>query len=79
MTLKEIFATNPALLEEPEVQKLVKYTQDMHTRSFNIIQRHSNFEMKVMDRVMHSEVMIIGGTPARKCIEEVLTIYEKEA
>lgn len=70
--LEEIFKTNPGLLEAPEVQKLIAYVQEQHERGLKLNHALDSFNHRIISKVMHSEVMVIGGTPCRKVVEDIL-------
>lgn len=74
MILEEIFATNPGLLEEPEVKNLIQFVKEQHERSWKINQALKKIESDVLDIAMHSEVFLINGKPAEESIEKILEV-----
>lgn len=71
--LEEIFKTNPALLQEPEVQNLIEYVQKQHQVTVNKFIAMRDCNWKAMDLVMYSDAILIDGKPAK---ETLLEIYE---
>jgi hypothetical protein len=76
MLLQEIFKTNPGLLEEPEVKRLIDYVSGQHERSYKIWMRDKDRVNEVLWAVMNSEVFVIGGTPAKEALQRVVQILE---
>lgn len=76
--LDQIFATNPALLETPEVKALADYAKEQHQISIKINQSLHHFHAQVSHLVMNSAVVVIGGTPPSQVVKEIITLYGKE-
>jgi hypothetical protein len=76
MLLQEIFETNPSLLEEPEVKRLIDYVSGQHERSYKIWMRDKDRVNEVLWAVMNSEIFVIGGTPAKEALQRVIQILE---
>jgi hypothetical protein len=76
MLLQEIFETNPSLLEEPEVQRLVEYVSGQHQSNYKIWMRDKDRVNEVLWAVMNSEIFVIGGTPAKEALQRVIQILE---
>jgi hypothetical protein len=77
MTLDEIFKDEPELLQNATVQKLITYVRAQHERTYNINQSLQQFESEVMDIVMHSELILINGTPAKEALDKIAQLYIK--
>lgn len=76
--LEEIFKTNPDLLNAPEVQKLIQYVKEQQYKGFKLNTDLNDFNHQIITAVMHSEVMVIGGTPCREVVESILEQYSKD-
>jgi hypothetical protein len=76
MTLEEIFKDEPELLQNASVQKLIAYVKEQHARTYNINKKLKQFESDVMDVVMHSELILIEGTPAKEALKKIAKLYE---
>lgn len=74
MTLDEIFKTNPELLKEPEVSKLIRYVQDQHKRTVGIAKKFQDFHDFVFDKCMYSEVVLIDGEDSKETIKQILVM-----
>jgi hypothetical protein len=75
MTLEEIFKDEPELLQNASVQKLIAYVQKQNERSYDIHTKLKQFESQCVDIVMHSELVIINGTPAKEALDKIAQLY----
>lgn len=76
MTLEEIFKTNPKLLEEPEVQKLIEHVNGRHIELIKLANVHQKFYSDVLEICMYSEIILIGGKTSTESIKAILDLYE---
>lgn len=67
-TIKEIFETNPSLLEEKEVKELI---EQFSIQFKKIRDMHYNNLDKITDITMHSEFFLKDGIPAKEAIEKI--------
>lgn len=72
MTLEVIFKTKPELLEEKEVQDLIKYVKEQHERSFKIFKKGEEFYNFVLDKIMYSDVILLEGKDSKKTLLDIL-------
>ena len=67
-TIKEIFASNPSLLETEEVKELV----DQFKIQFKAIKEtQSSFWNQVTSLTMNSECFVINGIPCKEVIKQI--------
>jgi hypothetical protein len=67
--LDEIFKTNPKLLEEPEVQALIKYAEDAHKKFYSIHTEYKNCHDEILELLMYSELILIKGRSSKETLE----------
>lgn len=74
-TINEIFATNPELLNTPEVKELVaqfKIQFDYYK------DRYNNYWNAVTTQTMSSEMFVIDGKPCKEALEKINQISFEE-
>lgn len=71
MTLEEIFKTNPALMEAPEVKYLIEYVQRQHGKLVDRYERARKRETDALEIVYNSELFVIGGTPFEEALKNI--------
>jgi hypothetical protein len=69
--LEEIFKTNPQLLNEPEVQSLIKHCEDTYAKTVKIAKNYQNFHDEVLEIIVYSEICLINGTPAKDALQKI--------
>lgn len=69
-TIKEIFETNPSLLEEKEVKELIEQFAKQYN---NLRNKHQNYFNAVTDLTMFSELFVING---ESCKDALIKIHE---
>jgi hypothetical protein len=74
MTLEEIFKTNPKLLEEPEVKKLIEYADTTHSKTANLCKKYQDFHYAVFDIVSNSEIVVINGQSCEHGMNDILKL-----
>jgi hypothetical protein len=72
MTLEEIFKKKPELLQEKEVQDLIKYVKDKHDKSFKIFKEGQDFYNFVLDKIMYSEIILLEGQGSHETLTDIL-------
>jgi hypothetical protein len=72
MKLQEIFKDSPELLEHPEVKKLIEYVSDQHKRSYKICKSYQDFHFRTLDKIMHSEIVLIDGRPSKEVLGNIM-------
>lgn len=70
-TIKEIFSTNPELMNAPEV---VELTEQFRKQFEKIKQEKQAYWDKVTDISMNSELFVIKGTPCKLALERIINI-----
>lgn len=76
MTLEEIFSTNPDLLKEKEVVKLIEYVKEQHIRTWGICKKYNDFHDKVMELCMYSNIVLKNGKSERETLELIFDLLE---
>jgi hypothetical protein len=72
--LEQIFATNPKLLDEPEVKELIDYVQTQFTSLIQFNKRNQDTLFKIQDIVFHSDAFLIKGKDCKESIIKILEI-----
>jgi len=67
-TVTEIFATNPDLLNQPEVKELV---EQFYIQFEAMKRKHMDYWDKVTTLTMSSELFFIEGATCKKVVEEI--------
>lgn len=67
-TIKEIFATNEALLNEPEVKELIDAFWQQYSKLKQ--ERHEYWD-KVTSITMNSELFVIDGKDCKTALSEI--------
>ena len=74
MTLEEIFKTNPKLLDEPEVKKLIDHCEKQYSKTVNLCKKYQDFHYKVFDIVSNSEIVVMNGQSCEHGMNEILKL-----
>ena len=69
--IKEIFESNPDILETKEVKELI---EQFHFQFKAIQKKQRNYFDKVTDVVFNSELFLKDGISCKKCIEKIAEI-----
>jgi hypothetical protein len=72
--LEMIFATNPELLNAPEVQEMARYATERYKMLHARFRRVSNMIDEVADLIAYSDAVLIKGKPSK---EVLLQIWDK--
>ena len=75
--LDEIFKSNTRLLEEPEVKELINYFQDKYGKLYKSYKKLDDLEFKILDRCMHSEVILKEGKSSKETLISILELLNK--
>jgi len=70
-TITEIFATNPDLLNQPEVKELV---EQFYIQFEAMKRKHMDYWDKVTTLTMSSELFVTKGDTCKKVVEEINNI-----
>lgn len=76
MTLEEIFKTNPALMEAPEVKLLIDQAQTQYHKARDKWQATVSRENRAMLEAFDSELFIIGGRSCEETLLKIISILE---
>ena len=68
-SIKEIFATNPSLLEANEVKELIEQSRLWMQST---AQKHNAFRQDVFDILFQSDVFIINGISSNDVVKDLL-------
>lgn len=67
-TIKEIFETNPSLLNEKEVKELIEQFEVQ----FNALRnRHEKYWGQVTNLTMNSDLFVIKGIPCKDVVSKI--------
>jgi hypothetical protein len=76
MVLQEIFKTNPGLLDQPEVKKLIEYVSEQHRKNADRFFEIKNRESEALMKVYESEIFVINGRPAKEALHQIADILK---
>lgn len=76
--LQEIFKDQPELLNEPAVKALIQHFEKHYNQAVQIATRKSKLNDKIFAVVIHSERMIVQGTPSNDVVDRIVDIISKE-
>ncbi len=69
--LQEIFDGNLHLLEHPAVKALIEYVTAQHKQNFKKNESLMMENFRVLDVFMHSELIVINGTPCKEALTKI--------
>lgn len=76
MTLEEIFKTNPKLLDEPEVKKLIEYSKEEYEKVVELFVKYMGFHDMVLEKMMNSSIVLKNGKSQKQTLLEIMQLIE---
>lgn len=70
--LDEIFKDNTALLDEPEVKKMIAYAKEQYEMVVKRMQALQKLEDYVVEQCVHSELMLKQGRNSKDTLKSIL-------
>jgi hypothetical protein len=77
MTLQDIFETNPKLLEEPEVKKLIEYVQTKHETTYKVYKKQQKTIDKILELCIYSNVILNNAKTPEQTVKAILELLGK--
>lgn len=74
-SLQDIFKNRPELMEDPEVKALIDHCQNVQVRNANICKSYQEFEHRVIELAMQSELVLVKGRPAKEVLSDIIELY----
>jgi hypothetical protein len=77
MKLKDIFKTNMALLNEPEVKELIKHAESEYKKVYEAYKKLDDLEFAITNECMNSEIIVKGGKNSKEVVVYILNLLEE--